>query len=422
VEKKLMGYNRFRKSASRVKDRKSQNRGYSDRPAWAVNNFTMDAGERPGKIRVLDPGDEGFFPIDYHRVGGREQTCTCDIPAFNGRCVYCYYYDQADRDTHDRNNLYQRFRWIIELIDFRFGHEITEKREDGGDRKIVARCLSDDSIPKFKRGRQCPHCASGVERVFGGHKIWTLTSKQFEPFRNLDAQLQQTAYKVENEGTDEEKIILLESYTTGFICANCGDACVIEYKGEDLQLDEKAVGKLGNDDPGLLEEWASEEYECPGCGHTGEPVEEWVAVDDDNNEYEGCERVTLFDQSLKVTCSAIQRGKKTYRDYNYNESEYAMCHVLEELEGYGFSDEELEELLKPWDLWHMNRPQWIDPNNEKYKDDEDAYVAAVLESQAKTLQQARSDEKGVHYPNPYAEQKATQTARSKDRISRFRGR
>jgi len=401
-------FRNFRKKAAEVKKTPE----WEDRDPWDFDNYKMDIDEPSARGRIIDPGENGFFMANHHRVKSRDRRCTSDIPVFDGKCVYCYFYDRAGRDDEDRKNLYPRFRSYLEMMDYRYFHIVEETGKNNKKRKVGKRCASDDRVPKFRRGRSCKYCSSKDREVsaryFGGRKKWDQSDKGMEPLVTLNEELMASA--IDSKGN------LYTAITIGFLCAECGEYCILEWDGEERDVDEDLITTIVNAEEGLrLEEWTQEEYLCPKCERTALPLEVWIAIDDADNEVQSTDenpirRRTMFDMSLKITCSGklSRDGSKTYRDYNFNADAFPSMSLIDELEEHGCDEKEIDELLTPVDFEHLLRPEYVD--RDKFDNDE-AYVQAVLKAQAKVLER----------DNPFEEQPTTERSRAFNR-SRFRRR
>lgn len=366
-----MGFSAFRRAQQTAATMKPQGDGFDP---WSAKNMQLENDES-ALIRVLDPGDNFYVTRSHWRGGSR--TCTSELPGFGGRCVYCYYQEKAEKGSKDKSDLWPRVSTVVELIDFRYFHRVKEKGKDGKERNVFARCASDDAVPKFVRGRSCPHCQSNDpivrERHFGGHKKWELSDDNFDQIRAVDDKLAEICVHIDDDG----KICGKQVFVVGFACSECGEPL----------LDEKTLTAMGDDQ---IADFAYNDQKCPKCKHEGWPKEVCVCESEAHEAVRG----SIFGKTLEVTCSGHvtidKRGKeKKTKKYNFDRSR-AFSSVEDELVAHGYTGDKLGELLEPWDFRHEYRPEFLDP--AKY-DDEAAYVAAVFEAQTKNM--------GQGFSNPY---------------------
>jgi len=365
-----MSLNAFRRTLNRSQSTKPPTGRGPSRQPWALKQFSMDIGEPPAKLRVIAPGPDGFFCSNSHFVG-RNRRCTQDI--FGGKCVYCHEQARA-KDKQTARDLNKRFKYTLEVIDFRY-HHIVEEEVKGAMRNVLKRCASDDVDPKFKRGRGCKYCssskASEAERHGPARKRWELSSKGFETVSNLNRELA-------GHATADGEVY--DAYTVGFECAECSDQCDIELEGEPVPFDEKALAKIEPDD---VEAWANREYKC-ACGFTALPKETWIAVNGDDEEIPGAERLGIFEKSIRVDVNGEKgRDGKQYRTYHTSDNkDFDICPIDVELEDY-VNQDEIETLMRPISFENIYRPVW-DIKQEDHVNQEE-YIQSVLDAQAEVL-------------------------------------
>ena len=159
-----------------------------------------------------------------------------------------------------------------------------------------------------------------------------------------------------------------EIYTIGFECANCGNEVVSERQLQTMQPEE-------------IEDIAFSPHKCASCGAVENPKE--VAICDYPEEgHHAPVRASMLDKNLSVTRAGSRSPDgKTSSSLNFDTSD-SFGSVVDKLREHNFSDEEIDEMLAPWDLSEFFRPERLNP--EKFDSNED-YVMAVLDAQAKAL-------------------------------------
>ena len=387
----------FRRSKKAAKEM-SKSGGGGEYGPWGLENYQMEIREQPAMARFLNPGDEGFLVISQHRLGYKTHTCTSEMAEFDGKCCFCHYWAAAAPKSDDKKNLYPRTTTVAELIDFRY-HHIVEEIPKGKteSKKVLKRCAFNEAVPARGQGRSrtsCKWCDSKdpkvAERIFGGHKIWELSNKLRDRLDGIDTDLGHTAFLI-----DDGQTVALQAFTIGFRCANC----------KELLLDENKIREMIGESGDEVEAFAAEDQECPHCHHIDLPEEVWVAEGEVGGEAFELDmdepsvvRAGLFDKNLEVTCPGESRkqGKteSEFRAYDFDKSRYDWGNAVDDLVSHGLKEDEISEMIKPWDLPHRYRPEFI--SRAKYEEngqfDTESYVAAVLEAQAKALDR----------PNPYA--------------------
>lgn len=344
-------------------------------PPWEDSNFkigpslaeleSMRDGQtwkKTALVRFLEP-EEGPYRYRQAYVGGRYRISTADHPDFDGRDVIHHYWSQSEYGEDDYRNLSQKMQFALEIIDFRYFHsEIVDGK------MVYHECKSTGPNGDPRR---CELCSDGMERIFGGHKAWSLSEYRYNQLMDVHSDLQNICIN------DDEELFGKEIFpgTIGFSCANCDH----EFKGErELQVmpaSEKEAFYLS-------------EHTCPQCGHK-DFAKEVVIIERENGDVVEAERGSMFDKLLKITATGEKITQNGRARTNPRSIQYTITHegqdfsVLEEdLEDLGMSPEELDEVLKPMDLrWHY-RPEMLNP--EKFESTEE-YVQEVLERQAKAV-------------------------------------
>jgi len=394
----------FRRARREVKDA-SGRKDWERRP-WTADNFQMEHGERAAPIRIMDPGPSGLLVIAQHQVTtwGSSLTCTAKMDGFDGRCVACYYHQQAAPKSADNRLLYRRVKTVAALIDFRMEHEIEVPKKKGeGMKKVRTRCAHDTrTLPKGGRRSsrsRCKHCESRdpdvARRHFGGKKKWEWSNPLREKLYTISQGLAETAFWQEDVGSSHQ----LEAYTIGYRCGNCATEIVDE---DDLRrMDDEERAKVANT-----------VFECPLCTESqGEafddhdlPEEVWIGVgaypeghQNAGEEFEkgmdepGVFRAGLYDKDIEVGVSTTTRegSSDKFREYSFDKSAFDFGPPEDRLERMGFTEDEIADLLRPMDVADKYRPQFLNPDKDEFKTDGEKdvekYVQAVLESQARQM-------------------------------------
>ncbi len=404
----MSGKSVFRRTKKRdrslTKERRTGNK-FPERAPWATERFQMQIGEPAGRIRILNPGDDGFLTINQHRTNGwKTHTCTEDQPGFDGDCVFCNYWAKAEKGTEDKRNLYPKTMTAVELIDFRYHHIVERPNRQGEMRKVVVRCEYDTpEIPTRGRGPKCPHCedakdpgSTTSERFFGGHKVWEMSSKQRKMLEAINTELGGTAFYKDHEGYVTE----LNAYTIGFRCNSCHHEALSEEQFNSMTDEE-------------VDDFASDDWTCPECGNVDLPEEVWIGEDVEQNEYnmddDSVYRASIFDKDIEILCTGdkLNLGNGETRDvrsFSFDKSKFAFGLVSASLEEMGLDEQGVEDALAPWDLMDkFYRPEFL--RTQKFEDEDgnvnfDAYVDAVLDRQAAALKRdnpfpKRSDDSGA---------------------------
>tara|TARA_B100000131_G_scaffold54165_1_gene49152 strand:+ start:18079 stop:19272 length:1194 start_codon:yes stop_codon:yes gene_type:complete len=364
-----MGFSRFRRHTPPAK--KKYSGGGSDKlwPPFTAKNFILDLNES-AEIRVLEPESGGSYIRKVVWVGF-PRTATQDLPMFGGRDVYNYYY-LKDKEEKRESNLYATTKEIFEVIDFRYfhAHVVDDPKKDGRKKLIYSPCSVEgpDGNP-----RKCRDCASNdpevANRIFGGHKVWELSSKQASALYAVDDRLSETCLADVPDGKLPGDLCGNDIYCIGFECENCGDEVVSEE--EIRRMDGVEIESVAYDD----------DYSCKNCGHKGRPKEVTICEYHEEGHHEPV-RASMLDKNLTVTRAGSRSsdGKAT-SSLSFDTSD-RFGGVIDKLREHRFSDEEINEMLEPWDLSEFFRPERVNP--DKFDSDEE-YVMAVLDAQAKAL-------------------------------------
>ena len=367
------GFNKFRDASSKMPP---PSKGKFDKEPWALQNFSMEAGE-VALTRALEPPASGFYSRTLH-FWNRPGTCTCDIPVFGDKCVYCFMHQKGSEEAKKAGNgpdgkpqknkydkLWKRMAYVLEVIDFRYFHKGMDPEDS--EKPILIPCGNTEAMPKRNR---CGLCQKGDLRIFGGRKNWECSLPQFRSLVKIDAQIGETCITpIENKACGR-KISLI-----GFACGGEGH----ELMGEDDILQMPAE---------KLNEYVTTRISCPACAWEGLPVDVLVA-DDDCPVCAGCTpvRATMFHKNIEVSCIGAPDGRGgTKKTYNYDKGQ-PFTPIEDDLLQH-LEEKDVVEMLAPRDLSYTFRPEWI--NREKFDSDE-AYVMAVLDKQAEQLK----------VPNPY---------------------
>jgi hypothetical protein len=371
VEKSQMSFDKFRRG--RASQPSGSGKNFEKEP-WAKTHFDLEVGDS-ALIRILKPENE-IFDRNAHYWNGFH-TCTGDIPVFDGKCCFCFFHKQgqedykkrveaAKRDGKDSSQIaaskfdmaYRRLLTSLEVVDFRYFHPGYDHEKD---RPILTPCANPE--PQIKRNRGCQGCASNVERIFGGSKVWEVNVAQYQQVNACNDQLGQTCI-----ADISGQFCGREIYLIGFGCEHCGG----ELLGERDLMEKKQEE---------INAFVSKPQPCPSCQKEGWP-KDMVVSDDTCPKCQGMEPVrgSVFDKNLQVTAVAASRGKG--KAFNFDRSA-PFSSVAEDLLAH-VAEDEIEKLLTPRDLNHFYRPEWV--SREKFESDE-AYVKAVLDKQADRLRE-----------------------------------
>lgn len=344
-------------------------------PPWEDSNFKLGPslseleGMRDGQtwkktalVRFLEP-DEGPYRYRQSFVGGRYRISTADHPDFGGRDVIHHYWSQSEYGEDDYRNLSQKMQYALELVDFRYFHS---EVVDG--KMIYHEC--DSSHPKGDP-RRCKMCESGMDRLFGGHKAWSLSEYRYNQLMDVHSDLQNICIN------DDEELFGKEIFpgTIGFSCASCDTELKSEKELQVMPSAEK-------------ESFYLSKHTCPECG-ANDYAKEIAIIERANGEAVEAERGSMFDKLLKITATGEKttingRARTNPRSINYTITHEGQefSNLEQDLVDMGMSDEDLDEVLKPMDLkWHY-RPEMLDP--AKFDSTED-YVQEVLDRQASAV-------------------------------------
>lgn len=345
--------------------------------AKASTKFKPGNGDS-GTFRVL-PRDEAFIYPYHYLPGVGYRTCTKHLEAFGGQCVYCHY---SDRDAPVKR--------VLEVLDFNHYHLVPGKNADWPDEHLCA-----SFGPRPRANSRCKWCQnpnpSIQKRHFGGHRIWELSETQFSQLWTTNDKLGEIcAQRLEDGSVCGGDVI-----TDNFTCPSC----------EGVVVDDQQTMLLENAE---MLRMRRESQTCPHCGTKAMLIENQHCDAHDHQALPAC----IFDKRLVFDASGVEKtfGGRTVItiSYQFDRSKYDFSDVIEDLAGFGITDEEqLEKLLTNWDLRKRYRPERI--NLEDYTDEQtkvlntEAYVAAVLSSQAKALKKQNPfrSEGGAPGNNPF---------------------
>jgi hypothetical protein len=363
----MAAFDTFRRTRQEMKKRAPKKTKGS---TWSRENFQMAIDEPPALVWVLrPPPNSPFHIVRGHWLNGL-QSCTCDLPGFEGKCLYCY----ANAKEKDKEPYPIRSNNVIELVDFRYFHAVSEEDDDGNNKVVFKRCLYDEPQPQKKRGTgACRLCESTDpivrERHFGGHKKWEIYGKTWTAFQSAHFQLGNTCLH-QTKSAQGIELCLKNVYLIGAKCGHC----------ETEWLSEKDVQQL---DPKELNKFLDEEHQCEKCQEVGPPVLVQIC---ETEAHDVCP-ATIFDKPVLVTCAGEEKGtgknKKVTRVHTFDPSAFDFDNLESWLENYQLDDEQIAACLTPWDMTDKYRPEFIDPNKEEFKNDRNAYVSAVLDAQAR---------------------------------------
>ena len=341
----------FRKAQQESKDA----RGGGTKTPWEAYIFSMDPGET-APIRFLPPLDDEIFIRKSH--GFPSETCTAEIPGFNGRCVYCYW---NERDETFRGSWYASIRTVMSIIDFRFSHwDLSKEKPE------VHTCHEADPNPKRST---CRHCNSSdpaiAERHFGGQKRWEMTDDQRDQVMEVFGKLQRVCI-AQSDPNDPASVCGQKIDEIGYCCSNpdCGAEILSE---RDIQTKDCA-------------DIISNEYECPDCKKTDWPMPMLIC----NSEKHTPIPATIYDKVLEVSCSGTTKTDKkgrerTKKTFNFDRNIAPWSTLKDDLEFFGITGEAQEKMMTPDDLLKRFAPFRLDPSG--YAGPEE-YAVAVLKKQA----------------------------------------
>ncbi len=350
----MSGFHAFRKAQKKSNAASS---GGGGRTPWQSYILKMDTGETAG-IRVLSPGDEGFFIFKSH--GFPQQICTAELPGFDGKCVYCHY---NERDKEFRDAYYAKVRTVACVVDFRYFHW-----DNSGEKTLVHPCADAEPNPKKVRCRHCKSTNAELSaRHFGGQKRWELTNDQRDQLAEVHGKLQAVCVAQSDED-DAESVCGQRIDVLGYQCGNpeCSELIITERDMETHDISE------------ALEDT----YECEECNQENwlEPI--LVCESGDHEAEPG----SIFGKIVEVTCSGrtvkTKSGDRTRKSYNFDRNVAPWSRVEDDLAAFGLSDEEIEKTSKHDDLLKRFAPFRLDPGEYG---NEAEYVVAVLEKQVEKI-------------------------------------
>lgn len=342
-------------------------------------------------LRILRPTNGRVYTRPYHwPAGGFPHTCTRDIDIFDEKCVWCHYYpDKNDRAKRKEVD-------VLEVIDFRYFHIVPHPTRDG--RETVVRCTHEG--PHLPDNVRCPHCRSNDERErvrhFGGHKVLEMNQDQYSAVWAAHEALQNYCIHLDAEG----KPCTAKNYPVSYVCRGC------EHEFLDMdQINSMSVPQLSKviDHKQKCPECGTEEfpfaiYQCDNGGRTPLPSEIEAATNGEPppDADHWVVRGSMFDQVLnfRIQTEDKQIGDKMVTLKKFQISTQGSrpddwSSVAEDLRRFDLTEEQIEEVCKPWDLDHRYRPEFLKRDDGESDDD---YVARVLDKQAEAIGQ----------PNPYS--------------------
>lgn len=349
----------------------ARNRGGDFLP-WEMQQMSFEVGET-FYARFLRPEDGNVYVRAFHwPQGGPPYACTRDHSLFDGKCVFCETYpnkeDRGKRKTRD----------VLEVIDFRYFHVVPHPTKQ--DKNTIEACRHHEPEP---RNNRCHSCNSGDEkrsvRHFGGHKVVELNNDQYNQIYSAHDKLSHTCIAFIGD-----KMCGAENYPIAFICEHCGDTMVSE---EDIRATpEKQVQAYVNNRQKCqkcgVEDWPYAIFGCDNGGRSPTPEEVAKGV----HPKEGSHWVvqgSMFDQVLEITVAGeekkIGNNLVTLKNLNIGTSKDGWSRIADDLQPFGFDDEQIAKLCEPWNLHDRYRPMFL--KRDEYGSDEE-YVAAVLDKQA----------------------------------------
>jgi hypothetical protein len=354
------------RGAFRNTTRRARKKGGGDKKfkPFALETFRLDPDEET-MVRALDFGD-GPFVQPRHWVNRKPVICTGNIEVFDGKCVACFHHEEKLAEQKKNGEkldspYYAADFYAVELIDFRYHHIIGDPDRGENATKLVD-CSHAEAEPKKLRCKYCKSDRDSIsERHFGGHKIWEMSRNLWMQFAANNDKIAETCVHVDEEGD----VCGNDIFTLGYKCPEC----------ETEWMDQDTLDGLDKDE---LIEFLDDDIACENCDFEG-PAEPILECATEAHPATPCE---IFDKNVGISCF----GEKK-RQYNYHVDEDPSS-IEVDLEDWGFSEEEVAEMLKMKDMSQKYRPEWIDKS--KFNTDE-AYVEAVLAKQAER----------TGLPNPY---------------------
>jgi hypothetical protein len=349
---RLPGFASFRRAQQSSKDQRGRG---GPRAPWTAWSFAMNAGD-------LAAGR--FLPVEAFILGQHgwpTNTCTCEWPGFEGRCVFCYY---NERDDDHRKKYFKKVRTVMQFVDFRYSHW-----ETNGDGKVDTHTCSEvDANPRRNR---CRHCASTdpaiAKRHFGGRKRWELTDDQFAQVTDVYGRLQGVCLAGEGDEICGKRVV-----DVGYVCSDpeCGAELISERQLESEDCSEKISNPMT----------------CPECGREDYPMGVLICDSDEHEPVPG----TLFDKAVEVACSGVTKGNnRTTKAYNFETGAWPWGPIQDDLKKFGFDDEAIEKMIEPDDMHLRYAPMRI--KAEDFASPEE-YVSAVLMKQAEVCKKPVPDE------------------------------
>jgi hypothetical protein len=368
----------MRSFVTRQDDKQRNRRPDKIWPPWEAENFKLSPsrseleGMRDGQtwkktalVRFLHPGESGPYRYRQCFAGGKYHISTKDVEGFDGKDVINHYWSLSEYGEDDNRNFSQKLQYALELVDFRYFHS---EVIDG--RMVYHTCSSYSANPDSRR---CDKCADGMDRLFGGHKAWSMTKHRYEQLMDVHDDLQNICIN------DDDEVFGKEIFpgTVGFNCYNCD----FEMVGEkDIQI-------MSSRDK---EAFYCSEHQCPECGHKGFAKEIALIERSPGGETVEAERGSMFDKMIKITATGEKiTGKDGKPRTNPRSVNYSFSHegqdfsnVEQDLVDLGFSEDAIDEFMEPMDLAYHYRPEMLNP--EKF-DSKEAYVQEVLDRQAAAI-------------------------------------
>jgi hypothetical protein len=169
----------------------------------------------------------------------------------------------------------------------------------------------------------------------------------------------------------------------------CGqDVYPVEYRCSNEQCQEVVLDDdaLTSKSDAAISKYVDFPYECEVCEEEGFLTEISVCESGNHDPVQA----SLFNKVVEFTVTGEQKEfknakgeKQTYTQKNFSfDTGQPFTYLEDDLENVGFDEEQVAELLEPWDLDHRYRPERKD--RKEFGSDEE-YIDAVLDAQAESI-------------------------------------